>query len=97
MAASLLLAVSAAMGLGAGEAASDAASQSLLSRGWQVSGRLPCAGSAEGGYFEIEGEDFAVEAYAETPTRFLVSRLPLPGPEATCRRIPGPQFIEEIP
>jgi hypothetical protein len=95
MVASLLVLVSAAVGLAGGENA-DTRASILLSRGWFPAGRAHCTGWKSGVYYELANDDTSAELYSLGDDSSLASRLPLPEEPYQCREIPGPSFVEEI-
>jgi len=98
LAASLLLFVSAVLGLSGGKVTEDAKAETLLALGWQKTDRLPCTNpTLPGNFYEIEGESKTVEAYALTASTSLAASLPLPAQTSPCREISEPHFIQEIP
>jgi hypothetical protein len=97
MAASLLLFISAALGLSGSKEEPDPAPAGLLARGWLKTDRLPCPHAEAGKFYEIEGENESAEAYLVSPGFALAASLPLPEASLNaCREIAAPHYIEEI-
>ncbi len=95
MAASLLLIISATIGL-AGGSQENPELDALLAHGWVWSDRLDCGALRPGTFYEVGNEKSSAEVFFLDLRKQLVSQLPLPEMPYQCREIKKPHFIEEI-
>jgi hypothetical protein len=92
------LSISAYLSLQAGGEEEDPERKKLLAKGWVVADSIPCEKLEARKFYEVDSESGATELYVmEDGNLLFPPPHQWPEPPATCRPIPKPSFIQEIP